>query len=73
MIVRSVIELADALSIASVAEGVENAETADRLREYGCEYVQGHYFSPPVPAAAIRLGIWGSPPLGRNHISPSAS
>ncbi|HVQ49157.1 MAG TPA: bifunctional diguanylate cyclase/phosphodiesterase, partial [Mycobacterium sp.] len=72
MIVRSVVELADALSIASVAEGVENAETADRLREYGCEYVQGHYFSPPVPAAAIRLGIWGSP-LGRNHISPSAS
>jgi EAL domain-containing protein (putative c-di-GMP-specific phosphodiesterase class I) len=71
MIVRSIIELADAFGIASVAEGVENAETADRLREYGCEYVQGHYFSPPVPAAAIRLGIWGSP-LGHSRISPSA-
>jgi len=71
MIVRSVIELADALGIASVAEGVENAETADRLREYRCEYVQGHYFSPPVPAAAIRLGIWGSP-LGHSRVGPSA-
>jgi hypothetical protein len=38
----------------------------------GCEYVQGHYFSPPVPAAAIRLGIWGSP-RRHNRISPSAS
>ena len=59
-IVRSVIELADGLRISSVAEGVENAETAHRLREFGCDLVQGHYFSPPVPAAAIRLGIWGS-------------
>jgi diguanylate cyclase len=72
MIVRSVIELADAFGIASVAEGVENGETADRLREYRCEFAQGHYFSPPVPAAAIHLGIWGSP-LGHSRISPSAS
>jgi diguanylate cyclase (GGDEF)-like protein len=63
MIVRSVIELADALGIVSVAEGVENAETADRLREYGCQVAQGHYFSPPVPARVIRLGIWGAPTM----------
>jgi diguanylate cyclase (GGDEF)-like protein len=70
MIVRSVIELAVALGISSVAEGVENAETAHRLREFGCDVVQGHYFSPPVPAAAIRLGIWGST-LTDSRISPS--
>lgn len=59
-IVRSIVALADAFGIASVAEGVEDAGTAQRLREYGCGYAQGHYFSPPVPTAAIRLGIWGS-------------
>jgi diguanylate cyclase len=62
MIVRSVIELAGALGITSVAEGVEDAGTADRLRDYGCDVVQGHHFSPPVPAAAIRNGIWGRSP-----------
>jgi hypothetical protein len=30
------------------------------LKEYGCGFVQGHYFSPPVPARAIHLGVWGS-------------
>ena len=37
----------------TVAEGVENAETADRLREFGCEVAQGYYYSPPVSAAAM--------------------
>lgn len=52
-IVRSVIDLAHALGIACVAEGVEDKATADRLREYGCDIAQGHYFSRPVPAAAL--------------------
>ena len=59
-IVQSVIELAETCGISSVAEGVEDKATADRLKEYGCGYVQGHYFSPPVPAEAVRLGVWGS-------------
>ncbi len=32
-----------------VAEGVETAEQMDILREMGCEYLQGYYFSKPVP------------------------
>lgn len=58
-IVRSAIDLAHTFGIASVAEGVENKATADRLREYRCEFVQGHYFSPPLPAQAIAKGIVG--------------
>jgi diguanylate cyclase (GGDEF)-like protein len=49
-IVRSVIDLAHALGIACVAEGVEDKATADRLREYGCDIAQGHYFSRPISA-----------------------
>ncbi len=52
-IVRSVIDLAHALGIACVAEGVEDKATADRLRDYGCDIAQGHYFSRPVAADAI--------------------
>ena len=32
----------------TVAEGVENAQAAARLREYGCDVGQGYFFSRPV-------------------------
>ncbi|BBX17226.1 GGDEF-domain containing protein [Mycolicibacterium duvalii] len=53
-IARAVIGLAHSLGITPVAEGVENAETAARLREYGCRIAQGFHFSAPLPAPAIQ-------------------
>ena len=50
-IVRSVVDLAHALGITPVAEGVENAATAERLREFGCDVAQGYFYSRPLPAA----------------------
>ena len=50
---RAVIDLAHALGVTPVAEGVENAETADRLLEYGCDVAQGFYFSAPLAPAAV--------------------
>ncbi|MDT5143957.1 MAG: diguanylate cyclase, partial [Mycobacterium sp.] len=52
-IVRSVIQLATTFGIATVAEGVGDEETAQRLKEYGCDAVQGNFFCPPLPAAEI--------------------
>jgi EAL domain-containing protein (putative c-di-GMP-specific phosphodiesterase class I) len=52
-IVRSVVELAHALSLDVIAEGVEDEETATRLCELGCEYLQGYYYSRPQPAAEV--------------------
>jgi diguanylate cyclase len=52
-IARSVIELAAEFGIASVAEGVENEETAKWLRKFGCDVVQGNYFCGPLPAGEI--------------------
>jgi diguanylate cyclase (GGDEF)-like protein len=49
-VVRAVVDLAHVLGVTTVAEGVEDAETAWALREYGCEMVQGFYYSPPVGA-----------------------
>jgi diguanylate cyclase (GGDEF)-like protein len=71
-IVRSMIELADTFDISIVAEGVQDKATAERLKKYGCGFVQGHYFSPPVPARAIHLGVWGSE-LADGRITPAAT
>jgi diguanylate cyclase (GGDEF)-like protein len=50
VIVKATIGLAHNLGLEVVAEGVENQESADRLRELGCNYLQGFFFSKPVPA-----------------------
>jgi len=59
-IVRAVVDLAHALNVTTVAEGVENAETAAYLRDCGCEVAQGIHFSPPIMAAAM-LELMSSP------------
>ena len=51
-IVRMIIELAHALGIEVVAEGVESEEQARQLREIGCDFAQGFYFSEPLPPEA---------------------
>lgn len=48
--VAAIISLAHALNMQVVAEGVELAEEIDILKQYQCEYVQGYYFSKPLPA-----------------------
>ena len=49
-IVRSVIDLAHALGIATVAEGIETPRHLAMLQDLGCAYGQGYLWSPPVPA-----------------------
>jgi diguanylate cyclase (GGDEF)-like protein/PAS domain S-box-containing protein len=52
-IVSAIINLARALRIHVVAEGVETEEQAARLHALGCDEAQGYLFSHPVPAADI--------------------
>jgi len=51
MIVKSVVDLARALGIRSVAEAVETADVAAHLVAMGCDAAQGRYFSGPLEAA----------------------
>jgi EAL domain-containing protein (putative c-di-GMP-specific phosphodiesterase class I) len=51
MIVRTTIDLGHNLGLKVVAEGVESDEILKRLVELGCDSVQGHYISFPLPAA----------------------
>jgi EAL domain-containing protein (putative c-di-GMP-specific phosphodiesterase class I) len=52
-IVGAIIELGRSLGMTVVAEGVEDTEQLNRLRDEGCDEVQGHYFSRPVPACDV--------------------
>jgi diguanylate cyclase (GGDEF)-like protein len=52
-IVRSTVELAHALGLRIVAEGVESAASLAMLRALGCDGVQGYHVSRPVPAAEL--------------------
>ncbi len=52
-ILRSIVQLARDLHLAVVAEGVETAHDAQWLREIGCEFAQGYFFSPPLPRSDV--------------------
>ncbi|MFD0541307.1 putative bifunctional diguanylate cyclase/phosphodiesterase [Actinomadura luteofluorescens] len=51
VIVRSIVDLVRTLGLRSVAEGVEDPATAERLREMGCDAAQGWHFCRPMDAA----------------------
>ena len=50
-IAYSVVVLAHSMNLKVVAEGVETVEQLNILREQGCDYVQGYFFSKPLPAS----------------------
>jgi diguanylate cyclase (GGDEF)-like protein/PAS domain S-box-containing protein len=52
-IVTTVIQLARNFRMNSLAEGIETVEQWRFLKDLGCPYGQGYYFSRPVPAAEI--------------------
>ena len=56
-IVRTILDLARALRMVVVAEGVETAEQAIRLQELGCDLVQGFYFARPAGAEETEARI----------------
>lgn len=50
-IVASILDVARHLGLQTIAEGAETREQVDFLEAYGCNFVQGFYFSKPLPAA----------------------
>lgn len=55
-VVRAICQLAAALHLHVVAEGVESREQADAARDAGCGDLQGYLFSKPLPAQDA--GVW---------------
>lgn len=52
-IVFSIIRLSHALDMKVVAEGVETKKQLDYLKEVGCDFAQGYYFTKPRPKEEI--------------------
>ncbi len=48
--VKVILTLAKTFGLKVVAEGVETEDQVKHLRDMGCDYAQGFYYSPPVPA-----------------------
>jgi len=65
VLVKSIIGLAQNLGMTVIAEGVESAHDARLLRELGCEYIQGYFFSRPLPfdGAMKFVQSWQAPNL----------
>ncbi|MGZ4640044.1 MAG: putative bifunctional diguanylate cyclase/phosphodiesterase, partial [Actinomycetes bacterium] len=61
-IVRSIVELAHALGLRTVAEGVETPEHWRALRELRCDAAQGYLISRPLPDGAITAWLAGRVP-----------
>jgi diguanylate cyclase (GGDEF)-like protein/PAS domain S-box-containing protein len=56
-IVQTIVTLAHNLGMSVIAEGVETAAQLDLLRQMGCEFGQGFYFSRPVAAPVAEAMI----------------
>ena len=52
-VIRGIVDLARALNLHTVAEGIETREQLETLKTLGCQTGQGFLFSRPVPAAEI--------------------
>ena len=52
-VVDAILRLAGSLDLVTVAEGIEHAAQADRLRELGCGLGQGYLFSKPIRAGDV--------------------
>lgn len=48
-VVGSIIAMADALHMCTIAEGVEDRKQVDMLKDLNCDYIQGYYFAKPMP------------------------
>ncbi len=56
-LIRTIIEMANALGFEVVAEGVETQGQLDALQALDCDYVQGYLFSRPLPAHELVAGL----------------
>ncbi|MEF9919739.1 MAG: GGDEF domain-containing protein [Erysipelotrichaceae bacterium] len=54
IILLNIIKMIKDLDLISIAEGVETEEQIDLLKDAGCDYVQGFYFSKAIPIKAFK-------------------
>lgn len=53
IIIQSMLEMAKALKMTTIAEGIETIDQVEFLRQSSCHLIQGYYFSKPLPITAF--------------------
>jgi EAL domain-containing protein (putative c-di-GMP-specific phosphodiesterase class I) len=53
VISKTIIALSRNMGLSVIAEGVETRQQKDFLLQNGCHYIQGYYYSKPLPAGDI--------------------
>jgi len=70
-VVSTVLSLADNMGATTIAEGIELPVQHSRLRDLGCRYGQGYYFTRPAPAeqidATLKGELQGERMVGHTH------
>ena len=49
----AIVAMSESLQITTVAEGIEDADQATRMRDLGCTYGQGYFFARPMAGDSI--------------------
>jgi EAL domain-containing protein (putative c-di-GMP-specific phosphodiesterase class I) len=56
----AIVAMGRSLEIETVAEGIETADQATRMRDLGCAYGQGYHFAQPTLGADVAAGAFDS-------------
>jgi diguanylate cyclase (GGDEF)-like protein len=68
----AIVAMGRSLDIETVAEGIETAEQADRMRGLGCLFGQGYHFARPMPEADLLAGF-GTSAVGQTTAARSST
>ena len=60
-IINAVVAMAKSMNMTTTAEGVEDAEQAELIRNLGCDKIQGYYFGRPMPAEDFSAYVMQAP------------
>lgn len=60
-VVRSAIDMGHGLGLRVVAEGIETAAAASRLRDFGCDVAQGYFYAKPMPRETFETWLKDKP------------
>lgn len=64
-LIKGILVIAKSFGYSTIAEGVETPEQADQLKKLGIDYLQGYYYSKPIPTTSpIKI-------LEEQNLSPS--
>jgi len=72
-LVRTLMLLARDLDMKVIAEGVETDEQLNRLKAMQCPYIQGYYYSRPLPASQIKTLLNAGAHLDFNRLVQAES